>query len=54
MRLIDADAIEKVFYTTSMCASSDYCKAFNDGVERMFREIEESPTITHELFPKQK
>jgi hypothetical protein len=45
MRLIDAEAIEKVFYTMSMCSSSLYCKTFNAGAQRMFDEIQDAPTI---------
>jgi hypothetical protein len=48
-RYIDADALEKVFYSMSMCGSSAYCNAFNAGVEKMFEEIQNAPTL--DLIP---
>jgi hypothetical protein len=44
-RYIDADALEKIFYSMSMCSSSAYCNAFNKGVEKMFEEIQNAPTL---------
>ena len=45
MRLIDADKLEQIFYSMSMCPSLEYCSAFNAGASRMFEEIKNAPTV---------